>query len=118
MMSAPQFENVSVGYVLVYDSTTGDVLWTHERIVEVPRDREEGPTQITEEECERVRAEAAEVFRGRDVRALIAYEGFALRDNTRIVIDPESKALREIADEPGNLADRLNLTPEPPTSST
>jgi hypothetical protein len=109
-MSEPQFDNVSVGYVFVYDGTTGDVLWTHERIVEVIRGLEERPTRITEAECERVRVEAAHVFRGRDVRALIAYEGFALRDNSRIVVDPETKSLREIADEPGNLADRFSST--------
>jgi hypothetical protein len=118
MMSEAQFDNISAGYVFVYDGTTGDVLWTHQRIVEVIRGQEERPKRITEAECERVRAEAAQVFRGRDVRAMIADEGFVLRDNTRIVVDPETKVLREIAGEPENIADHFQPNDKGTAEST
>ncbi len=106
-MNTPRIDNVSAGHVFAYDVKTGDVLWTHEKVVEVIRGREERPTRITEAECEQVRAEAARVFRGREVKALIAPEGFALRENVRISVDPETRILREIPDEPRSLADRL-----------
>ncbi len=106
-MSTLAIDNVSAGYVFAYDAKTGDVLWTHEKIVEVIRGREERPTRITEAECEQLRAEAARVFRCLEVKALIAPEGFALRENVRISIDPDKKTLCEILDEPRSLADRF-----------
>jgi hypothetical protein len=106
-MSTLPIDNVSAGYVFVYDAKTGDLLWTHEKIVEVIRGREERPTRITEAECEQVRAEAGRVFRGREVKALTAPEGFALRENMRISVDPDKKTLREIPDERRSLADRF-----------
>ena len=106
-MNTPQIDNVSAGYVFAYDAKTGDVLWTHEKIVEVIHGQDEPPLRITEAECEQVRAEAAQVFRGREVEALIAPEGFALRENMRISVDPDNKTLREIPDEPGSIAARF-----------
>jgi hypothetical protein len=106
-MSTEQIDNVSAGHVFVYDAKTGNVLWTHEKVVEVIPGREEYPTRITEAECEEVRAQAARVFRGREVKALIAPEGFAPGENVRISVDPEKKTLREIPDEPRSLADRF-----------
>ena len=107
MINTPQIDNVSAGYVFAYDAKTGDVLWTHQKLVEVIRGREECPKQITEAEAEQVRAEAARVFRNREVKVLIAPEGFALSENVRIVVDPEKKILREIPDEPRSLAERF-----------
>lgn len=106
-MNTPRIDNVSAGLVFAYDAKTGDVLWTHEKIVEVIREREECRTRITEAECEQVRAEAARVFRGREVKALIAPEGFALRENVRISVDAAKKTVYEIPDEPRSLADRF-----------
>jgi hypothetical protein len=40
-------------------------------------------------------------------KALIAPEGFALRENVRLAVDPAKKYLREIPDEPRNVADRF-----------
>lgn len=106
-MNTPQIDNVSAGYVFAYDAKTGDVLWTHEKIVEVIRGCEDRPTRITQAEGEQVRAEAARVFRGRDVKVLMAPEGFALRENVRISVDPDKKILREIPEESRDLADRF-----------
>ncbi len=106
-MHTPEIDNVSAGYVFVYDAKTGDVLWTHEKIVEVIRGREERPIRITDAECEQVRAEAAHIFKGREVKALIAPEGFALRENVRLAVDPAKKYLREMPDEPRSVADRF-----------
>jgi hypothetical protein len=106
-MKTPKIDNVSAGYVFAYDAKTGDVLWTHEKIVEVNRGREERPTRLTAAECEQVRAEAAQVFRGREVEALIAPEGFAPGENVRVSVEPSKKALRVIPDEPRSLADRF-----------
>lgn len=106
-MNTPQIDHVSAGYVFVYDAKTGDVLWTHEKLVEVVRGREERAARMTEAECEQVRTEAARVFRGRDVKALIAPEGFALRENVRISVDASRGSLREIPDELPGLADRF-----------
>lgn len=106
-MNNPQIDNLSAGHVFAYDVKTGDVLWTHEKIVEVIRGRDECTTLITEAECEQVRAEAARIFRDREVKALVAPEGFAVRENVRISVDPDKKTLREIPDEPRSLADRF-----------
>jgi hypothetical protein len=107
-MRNPRIDNVSAGYIFAYDAETGDVLWTHEKIVEVVRDREERPARVTETECEQVRAEAARVFRDRKVKALIAPQGFALGENMRISIDPQKKTLREEKEAHRDLADRFS----------
>jgi hypothetical protein len=106
-MHKPQIDNVSAGYVIAYDAKGGDVLWVHEKIVEVIRGREERPIRISEAEREQVRVEAGQVFRGRAVEVLIAPQGFALRENVRISVDPDTKVLREIPDDPQGLAERF-----------
>ena len=106
-MGMPQIDNVSAGYVFVYDHETGDVLWTHEKIVEVVRGAPGRPARISQAECEHVRADAARIFRGREVRAVIAPEGFTVRESVRISVDPAKHTLREIADEPRSFADRF-----------
>lgn len=103
----PRIDNVSAGYAFAYDVKTGEVLWTHEKLVEVEAGQAGSANRITETECEQIRAEAARVFRRRDIDILPAPDGFVLRDNVRIVIDPKSKTLREIQDEPRSLADRF-----------
>ena len=100
-------DNVSAGYVFVYDAKTGDVLWTHEKLVEVIRGCNERPTRITDAECEQVRAEAARVFPSLKLKALIAPDGFALRENVRISVEPGTKVLCEVPEEPRSLADRF-----------
>ena len=111
-MNTPNIANVSAGYVFAYDAKTGDVLWTDEQIVEVISGREKRTTRITEAECEQIRAEAAQVFRGREVEALIAPEGFAPGENVRVSVEPSTKALRVIPDEPRSLADRFADYPQ------
>ena len=106
-MSITQIDNVSAGYVFAYDANTGDVLWTHEKFVEVLGELKEPLPQITEDECEQVKAEAAKVFRGRKVEAMIAPEGFALSDKVRISVDVDQKTLCEIPDKPQSLTDRF-----------
>lgn len=111
-MNTPDIDNVCAGYVFAYDAKTGEVLWTHEKTVEVIRGREERPTRITEAECEQVRDEAARVFRGREVEALIAPEGFAMGENVRISVEPSKKVLRETPEEPSSLADQFADYPQ------
>lgn len=111
-MNTPNIDNVSAGYVFAYDVKTGDVLWTDEKIVEVISGRERRPTRNTEAECEQVRVEAAQVFRGREVEALIAPEGFAPGENVRVSVEPSTKGLRLIPDEPRSLADRFADYPQ------
>jgi hypothetical protein len=106
-MNIPQIDNVSAGYVFAYDARTGEVLWTHEKIVEVSRGCPERPARITDMECEEIRAEAAKVFLGRRVEALIAPEGFALGENVRITVDPDKRSLRESCYELPSLAERF-----------
>jgi hypothetical protein len=106
-MTMPQIDNVSAGYVFAYDAKTGDVLWTHEKIVEVIRGREDYPVRLTDADCEQVRTEAARVFRGREVKALIAPEGFTLAENVRVKVDPDKRTLHTIRDEGTTLADRF-----------
>jgi len=106
-MSMPQIDNVSAGYVFVYDGETGDVLWTHEKIVEVIRGAPGRPARISDAECEHVRASAARIFRRREVKAVVAPEGFTVRENVRMSVDPAKQTLREIEDEPRSFADRF-----------
>lgn len=106
-MGMPEIDNVSAGYVFVYDDKTGDVLWTHEKIVEVIRGAPGRPARISDAECEQVRADAARIFRGREVKAVVAPEGFTVRENVRIAVDPAKRTLREIAEEPRSFADRF-----------
>ena len=106
-MNTPEIDNVSAGYIVAYDARTGDVLWTHEKIVEMIRGCEQRPNPITKTESEQIRAKAAEVFPHREVKAMIAPEGFALRENVRISVDPLKEILCEITDEPRSLAYRF-----------
>lgn len=106
-MSARRIDNVSAGYVFVYDAKTGDVLWTHEKIVEMVRGCEDRPTSLTEAECERVRAEAARVFKGKEVKALIAPDGFVPAENARVRIDPDKKVPYAVAAETRSFAARF-----------
>ena len=108
MMTNPRIDNVSAGYIFAYDEKTGDVLWTHEKIVEIVRGRQERPTPITDAECEQVRTEAARIFRGRKINAIIAPEDFALGENVRVSVDPRKKILHVERDEPRSLADRFS----------
>jgi hypothetical protein len=106
-MHIPQIDNISAGYIFAYDAKTGEVLWTHEKMVEVIRGREACPTRVTAMEREQVRDEAARVFPDRRVEALIAPEGFALRENVRVSVDPKKKILKELQDEAPSLAARF-----------
>jgi hypothetical protein len=106
-MKIPKIDNVSAGYVFAYDAKTGAVLWTHEKIVEILCGKQGRPPRITEEECEQIRAEAARVYCGQEVKALIAPDGFAMRENARIAVDVDKKTLYEISDEPRNFTDFL-----------
>ena len=106
-MNTTQIDNVSAGYVFVYDEASGRVLWTHEKMVELPRGRETAIAGITPAECEQVRAEAARVFSGRRVKALIAPQGFALSENAQVFVDPKTQALRTHTDEIPDLAMRF-----------
>lgn len=94
-MSSRQIDNVTAGYVFACDAASGEVLWTYRKIVEVARGCGERPARITDEECARVRAEAARVFRDCRVEALIAPEGLALAENVSIRVDPATRALCE-----------------------
>ncbi len=104
-MNAPKCDYVSAGYVFAYDAKSGEVLRTHETIVEVIQGSDERPTRITDAECEQVRSEVARVFPGREVEALIAPEGFALGENVRLSVDPGNKVVCVVPDEPPSLAD-------------
>jgi hypothetical protein len=106
-MNIPQIDNISAGYVFAYDAKTGEVIWTHEKMVEMIRGREACPTRITDMEREQVRNEAARVFPDRKVEALIAPEGFALRENVRVSVHPRKKILMELEDEVPSLATRF-----------
>jgi hypothetical protein len=63
---------------------TGEVVWTHEKLVEVICGRGECPARLTEPEREQVRAEAARLFPDRQIEALTAPDGFALSENVKI----------------------------------
>lgn len=106
-MSTPQIDNVSAGYVFAYDDSTGEVLWTHEKIVEVNRGQDVCTIRITASECEQVRVGAARVFRGRKVKAMIAPEGFALSENMRITVDPKTQMLHEHKNVETSLSERF-----------
>jgi hypothetical protein len=106
-MNPPPIDNASAGFVFVYDAKTGEVVWTHEKLVEVVRGRGECPARITEPEREQIRAEAARVFPDRKIEALIAPDGFALSENAKISIDPRTRVLREEPAETRSLAERL-----------
>ncbi len=111
-MSTPKIDNVCAGYIFAYDAETGDLLWTHEKTVEVTRGEEEYPTPITEAECEKIRVETAGVFRDRKVEALISPEGFTLRENVQISVDLDKKILLEQEDEVPGLVDRFSNSSE------
>lgn len=104
-MNAARFDFVSAGYVFAYDAKSGEVLRTHEKSVEVIDGCEERPPRITEAECEQVRAEVARDFPGREVDALITPEGFALRENVLLSVDPGNKVVREVPGDPPGRAD-------------
>lgn len=106
-MHAQQIDNVSAGYVFAYDDASGEVLWTHEKIVEVVRGQEACTIRISAAECEQIRVEAARVFRGRKVKALISPEGFALGENTRITVDPKTQVLQEHNEATPTLSERF-----------
>jgi len=106
-MTTRKIDNVSAGIVFAYDAKTGDVLWTHEKFVEVTDGQKSCSTRITDDECEAVRAETASVFPDRKVAVLTAPEEFELRQNVLISVDTEKKRLCESREEPPQLADRF-----------
>jgi hypothetical protein len=59
-------------------------------------------------EPDQVEAEAGRVFPDRNIDSLIAPEGFALRENTRISVDPRKKILVELEAEVPRLVDRFS----------
>jgi hypothetical protein len=106
-MNPPPIDNVSAGFIFAYDAKTGEVVWTHEKLVEIIRGRGECPARLTEPEREQVRAEAARLFPDRQIEALTAPDGFALSENVKISIDPRTKIIREEPAERRTLAERF-----------
>ena len=96
-MNNPKLDFMKAGYVFAYDAKTGEVLRTHEKFVEVTPGSGEVPP-ISEAECEQVRAEVAGAFRGREVEALVAPEGFVLRGDVPMTVDVGTKILCEVAE--------------------
>ncbi len=107
-MNYTNIDNISVGTVIAYDTDTGEVIWTHEEIIEVKGDQKECPKHISQSDCEHIRTTAEQVFPGRKIDTLIAPEHFTLRENIRIAVDPDKKSLIQQTDKKQSLAERLS----------
>ncbi len=106
-MSNLRIDNVSAGIVFVYDVDTGDVLWTHEEIMEVTDNQEHCQKQISQSDCEAIRTTTAQIYPNRKLDFLIAPEDFTLRENTRVTVDPYNKTLLQQTDEKQSFAERF-----------
>jgi len=106
-MNTVKIDNVCIGTVFVYDTSTGDVLWTHEEIIESSNSPNDYPIQVSQSDCDNIRAEAQQVFPERKIDALRAPESFSLRENTHISVDVNKKIIIEREHKKQSLAERL-----------
>ena len=107
-MTRPGIDHVSAGHILAYDARTGEILWAHEKYVEIDPDREDSRIPISATEQAQLRADVAQVFRDREVRVLVVHGDFELRENTRIAVDTEEVTFGEMPAGPRNLTDILS----------
>lgn len=107
-MSYLEIDNVSTGTIFAYDTDTGEVIWTHEEIIEVMPGQKEHTACVSQSDCKHVQTTAEQIFPDRKIDTIIAPEHFTLRDNVRLAVDPAKKTLIQQEDKKQSLAERLS----------
>lgn len=101
-MNPNKFEIKLVGVVVAFDADTGDVLHVRETFMQTIDGKGAYPTEISSDECEEVRADAAKNFPRRRVDVITAppeagqQEGEAPK---RYHVDPMTRRLRAVPDQ-------------------
>jgi len=96
-MSIPKIDHRLVGVVVAFDAETGDVLHVHKKFVETCDGEPSCSTDITPEEREEIRSEAARCHSRRRVDVLVAPPEPSEREDEaplRYHVDPMSRKLR------------------------
>lgn len=104
-MGSKKIDLVPAGGAVAYDAKTGEILWAHERVVEVEERDEYGEFDVAE--CEAIREQAARVFRNREVRVLPLPAGTTLEGDTERSVDVASGKLVERERRTPSLAERF-----------
>ena len=96
-MTLPNVDHVLVGVVVAFDAETGDVLHCHEKIVETVEGRPAFSSEITSDECEKIRATTAQTFPRRRVDVTVAPPEMGPREGERVRyhVDPVTRKLRK-----------------------
>jgi hypothetical protein len=94
--TVPKLDHALAGFVVAFDTETGDVLHVRERLVETIDGKPVNATQITPDECEEVRAEAARNAPRRRVDVIVAPPdaGHPEGERVRYHVDPMTRKLR------------------------
>ena len=107
-MGSKKIDLVPAGGAVAYDAKTGEILWAHERVVEVEERDEYGDSdEFDVAECEAIREQAARVFRNREVRVLALPAGTTLEGDRERSVDVASGKLVERERRTPSLAERF-----------
>ena len=96
-MSLPNIDHRLVGVVVAFDADTGDVLHVHQKFVEVVDGEPSYSTEMTPDECEEIRAEAARYHPRQRVDVIMPPPELVQRDGeapVRYHVDPMTRKLR------------------------
>lgn len=96
-MSIPKIDHRLAGVVVAFDAETGDVLHVHKKFVETCDGEPSCSTDITPEEREEIRSDAARCHSRRRVDVLVAPPELGEREDEaplRYHVDPMSRKLR------------------------
>ena len=87
-----------VAVVVAFDTKTGDVLHTHQKIVETVDGKPVFRTEITPDECEEIRADLARALPRRRVGVIVAPPEMGPREGERIWyhVDPKTRKMRKL----------------------
>jgi hypothetical protein len=96
-MTFPNIDHMLVGIVVAFDAETGEVLHVQERLVETVDGKPGCTTEITSDECEEIRGDAAQNYPRRRVDVIVAPPEMGEREDaapTRYHVDPMTRKLR------------------------
>jgi hypothetical protein len=96
-MTVPEIDHMLVSIAVAFDAETGDVLHVHEKFVETVDGKPCCTAEVTPDECEKIRAEAALAHPRRRVDIVTAPPELGQREDempVRYHVDPMTRKLR------------------------
>lgn len=107
-MGSREIDLVPAGAAVAYDAKTGEILWAHQRVVEVGKGYEPGEADaISDDDCEALRKRAAEAFPKREIRVLAVRADTDFGSDAERSVDVASGRLVEREVSPPTLAQRF-----------